>query len=109
MAKREEIIDTLVVYYSAQIQKWDDRNYPYWSTVGDWFDHENAYNQIKDIHMGKYRIVRKSLDLLDSGRIQAHDMFVVWENHEWVRDEFDPRIKDPDFKKYIELKKRFEQ
>jgi len=108
---REQIDKTLMTTIGAQVRTWDSHNYPSWSTAGEWETAELAHNQIKTGYngTGKYRIVVVEYRLLNSGRISRVANDVVWEDDSWVKPKYDPRMNDPDYVRYLELRERFEK
>lgn len=112
MTKREEIVRYVAEAYAVTREQWDGQNYPYQQTVSLWDDSAKAFDVIQDqptIQRCKYRITLRHLDVLDSGRITWSDIKTVYQDEKWVDESHDPRYSDPDFRRYIELKERFEK
>ena len=106
MAEREEIVETLMTAFVGKVKKWNSQNYPYYETYTIWDDHIKVLKSLTDSTRNGIVCLRK-WQLLNTGRIATHDT-LLWEEGKWVVEEYDPRMKDPEYKKYLELKKRFE-
>lgn len=104
--RREMVNTTIVTVFAVTEERFDDQHYPYQHVVSMWSDHLQAFDSMSD-HMKaskRYRIMTKSLDTLDNGRVIFPNIRSIWENGKWVDEEYDPRANDPMFKEYLRLK-----
>lgn len=109
MAERKDVVKTLAAVFAVQTERYDDHNYPYQHTESLWGDHLRACEVIRDTRGNdKRRIVLRHLQVLSSGRVVWQDVKTVWEAGKWVSPEHDPRASDPEFRKYLRLKEKFD-
>lgn len=105
MAEREEVLDTLAAVFVVQIEKLDDKNYPYWHTETMWHDHYKAAEALTDMRGNdKRRIILRHLRNTNIGMVHWFDVMVVWQAGKWVSGVHDPRAKDPQYREYLRLK-----
>lgn len=108
MNVREEIESSLLDCFVVQVKRYDEYDGDYWEDESLWQDHIEALKSLNYTDDPRDRIiVLRKYNLYDSGRISPDDT-KIWDKA-WLDGRYDPRLKDPDYRKYLELKKRFEE
>lgn len=97
-------VGTIATFFVVKTKGYDDHNYSYWKDYSFWKAAATAYEFIPN---KEATISERNVKVTSEGRV-IYDDKVVWEDGVWLL-EYDPRAKDPEWKDYIRLKKKFEE